>query len=52
MEIEGDDVPWKYSLLTHVPTIADGQLSIPPGAGWGAEPSEEAIAAHPWRDAA
>jgi L-alanine-DL-glutamate epimerase-like enolase superfamily enzyme len=51
MEIEGDDVPWKYSLLTHAPTIADGQFAIPQGAGWGAEPSEEAIAAHPWREA-
>ena len=51
MEIEGDDVPWKYSLLTHEPTIEEGRLAIPQGPGWGAEPSEEAIAAHPWRDA-
>jgi L-alanine-DL-glutamate epimerase-like enolase superfamily enzyme len=51
MEIEGDDVPWKSSLLTTAPTIVEGRLAIPQGPGWGAEPSEEAIAAHPWREA-
>jgi L-alanine-DL-glutamate epimerase-like enolase superfamily enzyme len=50
MEIEGDDVPWKSSLLTQAPTIGDGRLSIPQAPGWGAEPNEEAIAAHPWTD--
>jgi len=48
MEIEADDVPWKTSLLTQAPQIADGRLLIPQTAGWGAEPNEEAIAAHPW----
>jgi L-alanine-DL-glutamate epimerase-like enolase superfamily enzyme len=48
MEIEADDVPWKASLLTHAPQIVDGRFLIPQTAGWGAEPNEEAIAAHPW----
>ncbi len=48
MEIEGDDVPWKTSLLTAGPRIEAGQFIIPSGPGWGAEPNEEALAAHPW----
>ncbi|MGH8149631.1 MAG: mandelate racemase/muconate lactonizing enzyme family protein [Steroidobacteraceae bacterium] len=48
MEIEGDDVPWKVSLLTRAPQIADGRFIVPSGPGWGAEPNEEALAAHPW----
>jgi galactonate dehydratase len=48
MEIEGDDVPWKYELLSEPPRIERGCFSIPRGPGWGAEPREEALAAHPW----
>jgi galactonate dehydratase len=50
MEFEGDDVPWKSSLLAQAPTIAAGQFAIPSSPGWGADPDEEAIAAHPWTD--
>ena len=48
MEIEGDDVPWKSSLLTRAPQVKDGQFIIPTSAGWGAEVDEKAVAAHPW----
>ena len=48
MEIEGDDVPWKYSLLTQAPVQRDGRLVIPDGPGWGADIDERALAAHPW----
>lgn len=48
MEIEGDDVPWKYDLLSEPPRIEAGRFAIPAGPGWGAEPDEEALAAHPW----
>ena len=48
MEIEGDDVPWKSSLLTHAAQVKDGQFVMPTGPGWGAEVDEKALAAHPW----
>jgi L-alanine-DL-glutamate epimerase-like enolase superfamily enzyme len=48
MEIEGDDVPWKYALLTQAPLQADGRFVIPEGPGWGADIDETALAAHPW----
>jgi L-alanine-DL-glutamate epimerase-like enolase superfamily enzyme len=49
MEIEGDDVPWKSALLDRAPRIEAGQFHIPDAPGWGAEPDEAALAAHPWR---
>jgi L-alanine-DL-glutamate epimerase-like enolase superfamily enzyme len=48
MEIEGDDVPWKAALLTREPRVVEGRLLVPTDPGWGADPSEEALAAHPW----
>lgn len=48
MEIEGDDVPWKSSLLTRAHELKDGQFVIPTGIGWGADVNEDALAAHPW----
>jgi galactonate dehydratase len=52
MEIEGDDVPWKSSLLTRAPQIVAGRFVVPTEPGWGAEPNEEALAAHPWIESA
>ena len=49
MEFEGDDVPWKAQLLDRPPRIEGGRFHIPDGPGWGAEPDEAALAAHPWR---
>ena len=47
MEIDVDDVPWKDDLVTVPPTIENGYLKLPTGPGWGADPDEEAIRAHP-----
>jgi galactonate dehydratase len=49
MEIELDDVPWKYNLLTKTPTIEAGLFHLPTGIGWGAAIDEDALAEHPWR---
>jgi galactonate dehydratase len=51
MEIEGDDVPWKYQLLTQAPVIEGGRFCIPVGVGWGADIDEDALAEHVWRPA-
>ena len=47
MEIDIDDVPWKDDLVTVPPVIMDGYLKLPTGPGWGADPDEEVIRAHP-----
>ena len=52
MEIEADDVPWKYELLTRAPEQRDGCFVIPETPGWGADIDEGKLAAHPWRVAA
>ncbi len=47
MEIDIDRIPWDEELFTHMPPIEDGHLIIPDRPGWGTEPNEEAIRAHP-----
>jgi galactonate dehydratase len=47
MEIDIDRIPWDDELFTHLPPIEDGHLIIPDRPGWGTEPNEEAIRAHP-----
>lgn len=47
METDVDDVPWKDDLVTQVPAIKDGAMSVPQGSGWGTEINEEALRAHP-----
>jgi galactonate dehydratase len=48
MEIEGDDVPWKSSLLTRAYDLREGRFVIPTGIGWGADVNEDAVREHPW----
>jgi L-alanine-DL-glutamate epimerase-like enolase superfamily enzyme len=48
MEIELDDVPWKYNLLTQAPVIENGSFRLPTGLGWGADVNEDMLANHPW----
>jgi galactonate dehydratase len=47
METDVDDVPWKDDLVTQVPTVQDGVMSVPQGPGWGTDVNEEALKAHP-----
>ncbi len=47
MEIDIDQVPWRDELFTHVPEIQDGHLILPDTPGWGTDPIEAALAAHP-----
>ncbi len=47
METDIDRLPWDDELFTVVPEIVDGHLVLPDTPGWGTEPIEEALAAHP-----
>ncbi len=47
MEIDIDRLAWDHELFTHVPDIQDGHLVIPDRPGWGTEPNEEGLRAHP-----
>jgi L-alanine-DL-glutamate epimerase-like enolase superfamily enzyme len=47
MEADIDRLPWDAELFTEVPHYEDGHLILPNGPGWGTEPDEEALAAHP-----
>jgi len=47
MEIDIDRLPWDDELFTHTPPIEHGYLVIPDAPGWGTEPVEDAIRAHP-----
>jgi len=47
METDIDRLDWDHELFTHVPEFKDGHLIMPSRPGWGTEPVEEAIRAHP-----
>jgi galactonate dehydratase len=49
MEIDPDMVPWQDDLVTVKPSIANGYLTLPTGAGWGTEVNEAAVRLHPPR---
>lgn len=51
MEIEADDVPWKDELVTAPPVIENGEMRVPMTPGWGADVNEEAVRAHPPKQA-
>jgi L-alanine-DL-glutamate epimerase-like enolase superfamily enzyme len=48
LEFDVDDVPWRDELVTALPQIADGEIAVPTGPGWGADVVEEVLHAHPW----
>ena len=50
METDIDRLAWDHELFTHVPEIVDGHLIMPDRPGWGTEPNEEALRAHPPKD--
>jgi L-alanine-DL-glutamate epimerase-like enolase superfamily enzyme len=47
MEVDIDRIAWDHELFTHVPEYVDGHLVMPDRPGWGTEPVEEALRAHP-----
>lgn len=47
METDIDRVSWDHELFTHVPEFKDGYLILPDRPGWGTDPIESALAAHP-----
>lgn len=50
METDIDRIGWDDELVTHVPEIVDGHLIVPDRPGWGTEPDEQALAAHPAKE--
>ncbi len=47
METDIDRIPLDDELFTVTPTIENGELVVSDAPGWGTEPIEEVIAAHP-----
>jgi L-alanine-DL-glutamate epimerase-like enolase superfamily enzyme len=47
MEVDIDRLPWDEEVFTVGPQFEKGQLIVPDTPGWGTEPIEEAIRAHP-----
>ena len=41
------DRAWDHELFTHLPEFVDGYLIMPDRPGWGTEPNEEGLRAHP-----
>ena len=50
MEVDVDRLPWDHELFTQVPRIENGHLLVPDTPGWGTEPNEEGLRAHPPTD--
>lgn len=47
MEIDIDRLPWDDELFTHTPEFEDGHIVVPDRPGWGTDPVEDALEAHP-----
>ncbi len=47
METDIDRLAWDHELFTHLPEFKDGHLILPDRPGWGTEPNEEGLRAHP-----
>lgn len=47
MEADIDRLAWDDELFTHAPEYRNGELIVPDRPGWGTDPVEEAILAHP-----
>lgn len=50
VETDIDRIVWDDQLFSHVPVIEDGYLVIPDRPGWGTEPVEAEMLAHPPND--
>ena len=51
METDIDRLAWDHELFTHVPEFVDGYLIVPDRPGWGTEPDEDGLRAHPPKSA-
>ena len=49
-ETDVDRIAWDHELYTHLPQFEDGHLLVPDRPGWGTEPNETALRAHPPND--
>ncbi len=49
LEIDMDDVPWKWDLIDQKLDIVDGELLVPDRPGLGANIVEDVVAQHPRR---
>jgi len=49
MEIDLDRLSWDKDIFSQEPEFENGHLIVPDRPGWGPEPLEEAILAHPPR---
>jgi galactonate dehydratase len=47
LEVDVDDVPWKDEIVTVVPKVENGILTLPTGPGWGVDVDEEALKKYP-----
>jgi galactonate dehydratase len=47
MEIDVDRLEWDHELFSHEPVFENGHLTVPDRPGWGCDPNEDAIRAHP-----
>jgi len=47
MEVDIDRLAWDDEVFSAVPRFENGHLIVPDTPGWGTEPNEEAIRAHP-----
>ena len=47
MEVDIDRLAWDRELFTSLPQFENGHIVVPDIPGWGTEPNEEAVRAHP-----
>ena len=50
MEHDVDRLAWDDALFTNAPIIENGAIVVPDRPGWGCEPIETALAAHPAKE--
>jgi len=50
LEVDFEDVPWKDALMTHPPSIVDGEMLVSTRPGWGSDVNEEVVRAHPTKN--
>jgi L-alanine-DL-glutamate epimerase-like enolase superfamily enzyme len=50
MEVDPERIPLDESLFTATPVFDNGELVVQDAPGWGTEPIEDVIRAHPPRD--